>query len=121
MANITVMNLNDAGAGSLRAAIALADASAGADTIDFAPGLTGTITLTSGELTLSTDVYIEGGGLITISGNDASRVFDVTGGTSTLHALTMTHGYSGGYGGGVQVLAGDLTIADSTLSANSAA
>ena len=41
----TVTNTNDSGAGSLRAAIA---AAASGETIDFAPGVNGQITLTSG-------------------------------------------------------------------------
>src|SRR5262249_26826317 len=120
MATFTVTNLSDSGADSLRAALALANANPDADTIDFALGLTGTITLTTGELTISNSVTIEGGtpGLITISGNDASRVFDVTGGTSPLHALAITDGNATGDGGGVQVLGGNLTIADSTVSDN---
>src|SRR5262245_49295273 len=120
MATFTVMNLNDAGAGSLRDALVLANANPDADTIDFQAGLTGTILLTTGELTISNSVTIEGGtpGLITISGNDASRVFSVTGGTSKLHALTITHGGANNGGGGIAVVSGDLTIADATLSAN---
>jgi hypothetical protein len=43
----TVMNLNDSGTGSLRAAVAAADAKPGS-TIDFASGLHGTIKLISG-------------------------------------------------------------------------
>jgi hypothetical protein len=46
-ATITVMNTLDSGLGSLRQA--LADANDG-DTINFSPALTGTITVTSGEL-----------------------------------------------------------------------
>src|SRR5215472_15444252 len=45
-----VTTLADGGAGSLRAAVAQANAQAGADTIDFQPGLAGTIALTGGEL-----------------------------------------------------------------------
>jgi hypothetical protein len=44
---ITVMNTDDAGAGSLRDAITQADQDTTPDTITFAPGLTGTITLLS--------------------------------------------------------------------------
>lgn len=39
----TVTNLNDAGAGSLRGAVGLANAAAGADEIVFNAGLTGTM------------------------------------------------------------------------------
>ncbi|MDG4548947.1 MAG: hypothetical protein P9F19_05990 [Candidatus Contendobacter sp.] len=45
-ATFTVTNLADAGGGSLRQAILDANGAAGADTITFQAGLTGTITLT---------------------------------------------------------------------------
>ena len=63
----TVTNLLDTGAGSLRAAVASANASAGADTIDFAT--TGTIALTSGQLDISDSLTINGpgAGALTVS------------------------------------------------------
>ena len=54
-----VTNLNDTGAGSLRAALALADATSVADEIVFSVGLNGTI-LTASTLTLSNEVTING-------------------------------------------------------------
>ncbi|HEY6545671.1 MAG TPA: right-handed parallel beta-helix repeat-containing protein [Dokdonella sp.] len=78
-ATFTVTSLADAGAGSLRAANAAANAASGADTITFQTGLTGTITLASGELRVSDSLTIAGPGAnrITIDGNDASRVFHI--------------------------------------------
>ena len=75
----TVTNTNDSGPGSLRQAILNANANPGLDTIDFAPGLSGTIVLTSGELQITDDVTIDGPGAdrLSVSGNNASRVFDV--------------------------------------------
>src|SRR5262245_59608038 len=72
----TVTNLNDAGAGSLRQAILDTD-SGGA--VDFQPGLSGTITLTTGELAIGKDLTLAGPGasVLTVSGNHASRVFDI--------------------------------------------
>src|SRR5262245_9187799 len=55
-----VTTLADAGPGSLRAAVAGANAHAGADTIDFQPGLAGTIALTGGQLDLTDDVKVTG-------------------------------------------------------------
>src|SRR5262245_38381593 len=52
----------DSGAGSLRAAGARANTHPGADTIDFASGLTGTIALTGGELDITGDLAINGPG-----------------------------------------------------------
>jgi hypothetical protein len=116
-----VTNLDDAGAGSLRQAI-LDTPSGGV--VDFQPGLTGTITLTTGELTIDKDLTIAGPGadVLTVSGNAASRVFDVPGSFSvTLAGLTITRGQATGnqYGGGISN-AGSLTITDATLSGDRA-
>jgi hypothetical protein len=74
---LTVTNLNDSGPGSLRGQVAAAQSG---DTINFASGLHGTITLTSGEILLSKTLTISapGPGLLTVSGNEASRVFEVS-------------------------------------------
>jgi hypothetical protein len=99
-----VTNLDDAGPGSLRQA--LADANDG-DVIDLS-GLTGTITLTTGQLEITDVVTIQGPGpgALTISGNNASRVFNMrdalTGaGTVVISGLTITGGNVNGAGAGV--------------------
>lgn len=77
LSTLTVTNALDSGKGSLRYEIAHASRNS---TIDFAPSLAGqTITLTSGELDITTGVTIKGpgAGQLTISGGDNSRVFDV--------------------------------------------
>lgn len=75
----SVTNLQDSGAGSLRAAIASANASSGADTITFKKGLAGTITLTTGQIEISDSLTINGPGAarLSISGNNATRIFQV--------------------------------------------
>ena len=75
----TVTNLLDTGPGSLRAAVAAANANPGADDIDFAT--TGTIALTSGEMDITDSLTINGPGLnsLTVSGNHISRVFGLAG------------------------------------------
>ena len=86
LATIKVTNLNDSGAGSLRAAVLAATGNGAADTIVFDPALfasgMATITLTSGALnvhgTSDADAFSivgPGEGLLTISGNNASRIF----------------------------------------------
>src|SRR5262249_17766717 len=73
----TVGNLADSGPGSLRQAILDANDNLGADTIRFAPAARdGTLTLTSGQLSITDDLILDGPGVhrLTISGNDASRV-----------------------------------------------
>src|SRR5215212_7937035 len=97
-ATFTVKNLNDTGAGSLRDAINQANGAAGADVITFQPGLTGTITLTSGQLAITDSVDVQGPGeaVLTVSGNDASRVFYLYDNAVTLDisisGLTVSHG-----------------------------
>ncbi len=96
-ATLTVTNLNDSGPGSLRQAIA--DAAPG-DTINFA--VNGTITLTSGELVITNGLTINGPGVanLTISGNDASRVFSVQGVTASILRMAVSHGRAA-HGGAV--------------------
>ncbi|MFB2974565.1 DUF4347 domain-containing protein [Aerosakkonema sp. BLCC-F183] len=77
LATLTVTNNTDSGAGSLRQAIA---AAAPGDTIQFSSNLANqTITLTSGQLTINKNLIVDGAAAanLTISGNNASRVFEV--------------------------------------------
>ena len=118
---LTVRNTLDSGAGSLRAEIAAAH---DRDTIVFAPSLDGqTITLTSGELLIKHNLTITGPGAsqLAVSGNNASRVFEVskTLNSVTLSGLTISNGGST-YGGGI-FNHGTLTVSGSALFGNSAA
>ena len=105
---------------TLREAIAFADPGA---TITFAPGVTGTITLTQGELSIGKALTVSGPGAksLAVSGNQASRVFNITGGVAvTLAGLTVTGGADGD-GGGIAKDGGTLTITRCTVAGNSAA
>jgi hypothetical protein len=116
-ATITAININDGGAGSLRQAIA--DAHNG-DTIDF--GVTGTITLSTGELLVDKSITISGPGSdnLTVDGNHASHVFHVSGGvTATVAGLSITNGgESPGAGGGIYNDHSTLAIDHCTVSDN---
>jgi hypothetical protein len=118
-----VTTLADSGDGSLRAAVAQANAHPGVDTIDFQPGLTGTIALTSGELDITDHLTIDGPGAdqLTISGGNLSRVFTVEAGEKvSLSGLTIAGGNAdAGNGGGIDNF-GALTVSDSVFSGNSA-
>jgi hypothetical protein len=114
-----VTNLLNAGMGSLRQAIL--DTPSGG-TVDFQPGMTGTISLTTGELAINKDLTISGpgSGVLTVSGNHASRVFDIAATfTVSLSGLTIADGFTTGSGGGI-FNAGTLTVTSCTLSGNSA-
>jgi hypothetical protein len=76
-ATFTVSNLADSGPGSLRQAVLDANAAAGPDDITFT--VVGTITLTSGQITITDPLVIHGpgAGALTVSGNDLSRIFGV--------------------------------------------
>jgi hypothetical protein len=126
MATFTVTTASDAvnPAGlSLREALASADVNPGADTIYFAPILNETtIVLTQGELTIASDVTIDGGELqIVIDANNQSRVLDIETGTDvTLDSLHITGGHSTSSGGGILAGAGtSLTVVDTEVVRNS--
>jgi hypothetical protein len=128
LSTFTVNDLADSGPGSLRAAVAAADVTAGADLITFAPKLHGTITLTSGPLDLSAvpaSLTIEGPAEneLTLSGNNASRVFDIsTGATVAIDNLTITDGkVVADNGGGILVQTGaTLALEQVVVTGNSA-
>lgn len=127
---LTVTNNLDTGAlgdGSLRGEIAAAQSG---DTINFAPSLRGqTITLIGGELAITRNLDIEGPGAkqLTVSGNHASRVFDISGGvTVTIAGMTMTDGLANSSSpvrastGGAILNFGSLTLSHVVLSNNRA-
>lgn len=116
-----VHNLADSGPDSLRQAILDANASPGPDVVRFAGAArAGTIGLTSGELSITDDLRIDGSGAgrLAVSGNDASRVFRIGSGVAaSIDDLTITHGRAAGQGGGI-LNAGTLTLSHVTLSEN---
>lgn len=127
-AAFNVTNANDAGGGSLRQAIVDANGAAGADTINFDATFFSTpriITLTA-QLDVTDSVTINGPGLanLTVSGNNASRVFNVSSAAGilnvTLAGMRITGGrVTGADGGGVFV--GEhqnVTILDSLITVN---
>jgi hypothetical protein len=111
---VTVSNTNDSGSGSLRDAIATANAG---DTIEFS--VTGTLTLTSAGLTLNKSLTIKGPGAaqLAISGGGEFRAFFIPGGTIAISGLTIENSTSQGNGNAI-LNAGTLTLTNSTVSHN---
>lgn len=121
-----VTNANDAGAGSLRAAVA---STAAGGTVTFDPAVTGTITLTTGEIFVDKTLTIAGPGArsLTVSGNNASRIFLVAGAgvTLTIQKLTIANGQTpdGGFEQGGAVISGNgasVVVEDSAVVNNTA-
>lgn len=117
-----VINTNDAGAGSLRQAVL--DAASG-DIITFSDILlSGTITLSSGEILLNTNLTIQGPGAtqLTISGNNSSRIFNIPDVTPdpiiTITGLSLSNGNVSGNGGGIYNSSNNLTLENCTFTAN---
>jgi hypothetical protein len=124
--NFTVTNLDDSGPGSLRDAIDQANTNPGADTIGFQDELAGTITLTSGELLITDDLAINGPGIfsIIVSGNNASRVFEISSGVTaaSISGLTISNGnITTDKGAGIKNSGVMLTLTNVVLSGNTAA
>jgi filamentous hemagglutinin family protein len=129
LATFTATNINDAGAGSLRQAIINANGLPGADDIRFDPtvfnGAQAAITLATtlaintftGGLTISGAF---GASNVTVSGNNAVRVFNITGfGNTTFDSLRIVNGNVTGDGGGINNSGGGtVTLTNSTVSGN---
>jgi hypothetical protein len=122
---------------TLRDATTAASSNGGANTINFASGVTDTIRLTHGVLTLSDGggltITGPGAGKLTITGdaNDDQRadsgdsqIFSITAGSAnTIRDLTLTDGYASGAtnGGAIQDGNFPLTLADDTITDSTAA
>jgi hypothetical protein len=125
-ADFRVTNLNDAGAGSLRQAVLGANLAPTADRVLFRSGLSGQITLTTGQISIYSRLRILGPGAdkLTVSGGNASRVFyaDVaTPGTPvTVSGLTIADGMTGGTGGGIYNYDAGMTVSKATVTGNTA-
>ena len=119
----TVMNTADSGPGSLRQAILGANATADSDTINFDPNVTGTITLTTGQLPVITEnltIAGPGASVITVSGNHApAGIFEIASGVIvTISDLTISDGFVF-VGGGILNNGGTVSVSNSTLSGSS--
>ncbi|OWK43777.1 choice-of-anchor Q domain-containing protein [Fimbriiglobus ruber] len=125
----TVTSAADSGAGSLRNAIALANAAPDADTITFDPSLIGqTISLATigdtsagpADLAITSPVTIQGSGQILTRSGSAARLFTVTStGILTLSNVTLSNGLAqggaGGTGGGGAGLGGAIYVNQGTV------
>jgi CSLREA domain-containing protein len=116
---------------TLREAINVSNSANGANSIAFASGVTGVITLQSalGALTVTDSVTITGPGarLLSVSGNSALRVFYFNSGNNAMSGLTIRDGNAtatagsgvGTAGGGIfNALGSTLALSDCTLTAN---
>jgi len=115
---IEVTNTNDSGPGSLRDALAVAN---DGDEITFA--VTGTITLTSGLLTVNTDITISGPGAgnLAVDGNANTGVFFINSGvTVTISGLSITNGNASSLGGGIYNGSATVTLSNCIVSGSSA-
>jgi hypothetical protein len=120
-ATFTVMNTNDSGPGSLRQAVLDSNAAAGSDTIVFDSSFNTpqTITLAS-VITInpaagdSLTITGPGANLLTVSGNTAVRIFQISSGdTASISNMTLTTALTGAIDND-----GNLTVTNSTFSSN---
>lgn len=112
---------------SLRDAVSAASSG---DTVLFAPGLEGTIILEQDEIAITQNTLtIDGKNKIIVSGNNTSRIFTCTTGTTNtsryISNLTFINGLGGGNGGGAvyttrPIMFDNCTFSGNTLSSNSA-
>jgi hypothetical protein len=117
--DLLVYNTNNAGSGSLRQAINDNGALGGSNRIVFSNNVSGTIALTGGELVITTNVTIVGPGadMLTVSGNNASRVFHIANGIVNASNLTIANG-NAYLGGAILQDSGTLNLARCVVSNN---
>ncbi len=91
---------------------------AGGGTVTFS--CSGTIILTA-TITITANTTVDGSGqIVTISGNNAVRVFRVNSGvTLNVNRVTVANGHAGSDGGGIYN-SGTLTVSNTSFSGNSA-
>ncbi|WP_341531801.1 choice-of-anchor Q domain-containing protein (plasmid) [Nostoc sp. UHCC 0302] len=126
MAIFSVSNTNDSGTGSLRQAINDANALSGFDVINFAglfaQDLAHTITLGSSSLQITDNLAIDApdASKLTVSGNNSSRVFEITSGANVdIIGLRIANGYSASDGLGAGILnRGTLNLVNSIIGDN---
>jgi len=122
LSTLTVTSAADDGSGGTLRSL-LATASAG-DTIQFSPQLNRqTIALALGQLVIGEDLSIAGPGAnkLAISGNYASRVFDVTGGAAvTISGLAIVHGRADHGGAILNEPGASLTVSQCTFTCDQA-
>jgi hypothetical protein len=111
---------------TLRQAILDANDNSGADTIVFASGLTGTITLVGNPDTITEAVAIQGPGAsdITVDGDNAYRIFriDLTPANDpvSISGLRLENGYVSGNGGAIENNNANLSISNAEVKYSSA-
>lgn len=113
-ATVSVTNCSDSGPGSLREALVTA---ADGDVIDLTATGCPTITLTSGALSFSANVTMQGPGrdALAIDGGGTSSLLEHAGTVLEIHDLTLRNGfYASGFGGCTWIL-GDLTMTGSRV------
>ncbi len=116
----TVTNLADDGPGSFRNALAITPAGG---TIDFAPNVTGMLTLTSGPLAVTNNVTVNGPGpsTLSINGDHRFQLFRIdAGATVSIGGLGIVNGLSNGPGGAIDN-EGSLTLTNCNISGSRAA
>ncbi len=132
-ATFTVSTLADSGGGSLRQAVADANAAVGVDDVVFAPALAGQVVLTTGEIGITDGVNIlgTGAGRVSVSGNNNSRIFYIDTAVARddvlISGLTLTGGRArdvsaalgdGLDGGALYNVNADLTLQNCVITGN---
>jgi hypothetical protein len=131
--NPVVLDAGDSGFGTLRWAVGQVS---NGGTIRFGANLTGQTIPLQSQLTIAQSMTIDGESRnVSISGNNQTRIFLITGGSPTIQRLTLKNGYAkggnggssrfggggaAGLGGAVLILGGTVTVDTVTFTGNRA-